>query len=223
MMSGYIQLSDGSTNVEELQKTMKTLAHLTARGVNIVKGLLDFSRRDEVQQPVFASIKNIIQETVLMLKQTLSHSSVRIVVDVADVPQMTCYPGQIAQVIVNLIKNAIDAMGNTARKELYITGRMCSCHERACEKPCEHDGCIVLRVADTGKGIAKHIVDRIFEPFMTTKGVVGGGDRTVPGTGLGLSVSYGIIMRHNGTIRVESVEGKGTVVVITLPLARSDV
>jgi signal transduction histidine kinase len=109
-------------------------------------------------------------------------------------------------VVLNLITNARDAMkplGGTLTIGL-----------------CERRGWLELSVSDTGSGIPEEIRDKIFEPFVTTKGALGGSQ--TPGTGLGLSVSYGIVQEHGGTITVESVTGRGTTLTVRLPIVGVD-
>jgi CheY-like chemotaxis protein/anti-sigma regulatory factor (Ser/Thr protein kinase) len=102
---------------------------------------------------------------------------------------------ELREVLTNLINNAVDAMPQGG--EIKI-------------KTHKEDGHIVVNVEDTGVGIPKALRERIFDPFFTTKGV--------QSTGLGMSVSYGIINRHRGTISVDSVEGQGTTFTIKLPI-----
>src|SRR5205823_1926887 len=85
----------------------------------------------------------------------------------------------------------------------------------------ERYGMIELSVADTGSGISEELRDKIFEPFVTTKGALGGSQ--TPGTGLGLSVSYGIVQEHGGAILVESEVGRGTTMTVRLPIIAEDV
>jgi signal transduction histidine kinase len=106
---------------------------------------------------------------------------------------------QIEQVLINLIQNATQAMPNGG--QLVIT--LAASGDR-----------VTLTVRDTGFGIPSENLRRIFDPFFTTKGE--------EGTGLGLSVSYGIIARHHGTIRVESTVGQGTTFIIVLPTKQPD-
>ena len=105
---------------------------------------------------------------------------------------------ELREVFTNLINNALDAMpqGGEITFKTY-----------------KEDSQIVIEVADTGSGIPTELRDRIFDPFLTTKGV--------QSTGLGLSVSYGIITRHRGTISVDSSEGEGTTFTIKLPISES--
>ena len=79
---------------------------------------------------------------------------------------------------------------------------------------------VLLSFSDTGSGIPDHILDKLFEPFVTTKGPLGGGEQA--GTGLGLSVSYGIVKNHGGTIEVETEEGKGSTFTVRLPIKSAE-
>jgi signal transduction histidine kinase len=106
---------------------------------------------------------------------------------------------QMKQVLINLLTNAIDAMPH---------GGVVSVTER------RQNDLVEIIVSDTGTGILPQHRDRIFEPFFTTK-------PGVTGTGLGLSVSYGIIERHHGTIRVDSTPGLGTTFTVSLPVAKT--
>jgi signal transduction histidine kinase len=111
-------------------------------------------------------------------------------------------PIQLEQVFINLLTNARDAMANSLRKAIRISGSV-DC------------GAVELAFADTGHGIPPGLERRIFDPFFTTKEVG-------KGTGLGLSITYGIIKEHGGTISVVSPPGTGATFVIHLPLASPD-
>ena len=113
----------------------------------------------------------------------------------ADLPRITGDANQLQQVLLNLLLNACEAMPDGGRLSV---------------KTFAESGKTIVRVADTGCGIKAGHLDEIFEPFFSTKPVG-------KGTGLGLSVSYGIIQQHNGTLEVESEEGKGTTLTIVLP------
>jgi signal transduction histidine kinase len=109
-----------------------------------------------------------------------------------------CYPGQLNQVFMNILNNGIQAIPKE-RKDGEIT-----------IYTEELDNEVVVRIKDNGVGIPEKIKNRIWEPFFTTKAVG-------VGTGLGMSITYGIIEKHNGKIELTSEEGKGTEFVITLP------
>jgi len=107
-----------------------------------------------------------------------------------------CYPGQLNQVFMNIINNAIQSI--VGKGKIFIKSKKIK-------------GRAVIWIKDTGKGIQKDHLNKIFDPFFTTKEV---GE----GTGLGLSISYGIIQQHKGDIKVNSKPGQGTTVKISLPI-----
>jgi two-component system NtrC family sensor kinase len=110
---------------------------------------------------------------------------------------LSCFAGELNQVLMNLIANAIDSMKGNGK--ITITTN------------CEH-GNFTISVRDTGQGIPESIRNKIFDPFFTTKPV---GD----GTGLGLAISYGIVKAHNGSIEFVSDEGQGTEFIVKIPTA----
>ncbi|MFQ5572563.1 MAG: sensor histidine kinase, partial [Rhodothermales bacterium] len=111
-------------------------------------------------------------------------------------PRIHCYPGQLNQVFMNLLVNAAQAIEEQG--EIVIEAEVV-----------EAD--VVIRISDTGKGIPPENLEKLFNPFFTTKAI---GE----GTGLGLSISYGIIQKHHGRIEVESEVGRGTTFTIYLPI-----
>jgi len=122
-----------------------------------------------------------------------------VVKEYGEIPEIECLPSQLNQVFMNLLVNAAHAMEGPRGTITLRSGMSQSENE------------VWLEVADTGKGIPAAIRDRIFDPFFTTKPVG-------QGTGLGLSLAYGIIQKHHGRFNVESEVGKGTTFRITLPI-----
>jgi two-component system, NtrC family, sensor kinase len=120
-----------------------------------------------------------------------------------DLPKTMIDEGQISQVFINIILNALDAMSDGGK--LTVTTRH--------GKDDQERDAIMIGFADTGVGISKNELEKIFDPFYTTKEVG-------KGTGLGLSVSYNIVKRFKGDIKVESEPGKGTVFTIILPVEK---
>ena len=168
------------------------------RTKNIIENLLDFSRQKEMKFAV-ADVNNLIDKTFLLYGKQLELKNIRIVKNYQkDLPNIRLSPSHIEQIFLNLIINAQNAMpeGGT----IIVT---------TATKP-EDSTHVIISFKDTGIGISKENKVRIFEPFFTTH---------KNGTGLGLSVSYGIIKQHNGEISVQS-EGKdkGAEFIIKLPI-----
>ncbi len=171
------------------------------RAQKIVRQLLDFSQQRE---PEFTmSDINVLMDRVLVLtNHAVVEKGLQLEKDFADdVPSLFVDPHMIEQVITNLLLNAIQATqaGGTITLRTKLVGGMCE-----------------VEVADTGSGIAADVRPHIFDPFFTTK-------RTGEGTGLGLSVSLGIVERHGGQLLVESEEGHGTVFTVKLPCSATRV
>lgn len=160
----------------------------------IVEALRTFSRLDEADLKI-ANLGENIRSTLLMARGELQ-GKVEVELDVDDLPDIKCYPAELNQVFLNIIINAAQAI--EGKGLLAITGR-------------ELADNLELRFSDTGAGIPTDVLDKIFNPFFTTKAVG-------TGTGLGLSIAHKIITdRHHGSIRVESTPGAGTTFIITLP------
>lgn len=223
MMSGYVQLFEASTDIDELHRTLRVFGELVGRGERIVKGLLDFSRRDDYQKKERTDMNALLRQNIGLLEQEFRRHDIMIHSFISeDVPELECYPGQISQVIVNVLRNAIDAVKGLRAPVVTIEAGVQYCRDHAvCPRPMgEKKGrCLAITVIDNGPGIPEEIKERIFEPFVTTKGVVAGGDESAPGTGLGLSLSYGIMQRHDGVIYADDSYTGGAKITILLPLA----
>ena len=160
----------------------------------LVLKLRTFSRLDEGESK-YVKIEESIESVLALLRHRMGER-IKLKRSYGDVKVVSCYPGPLNQVLMNLVSNAIDAIDGTG--EITVsTG--------------QRDGMFYISVADTGKGIAPEQRERIFDPFYTTKPV---GE----GTGLGLSISYGIVRRHGGSIEVRSEPGKGTEMIVNIPL-----
>ncbi len=168
----------------------------TERIRKIVKNLLDFSKPKDAN-PKEEDVNAVIQKTLTLVQNMIDVSNIETTVKLENgLPHLYIDEHQIQQVLVNLVTNAVQA--TPAGGKLFIASRL------------GKDGDSVdITVMDTGKGIAPEFLPHIFDPFFTTKGE--------GGTGLGLSVSYGIIKNHNGEIRVDSKTGVGTTFTIELP------
>lgn len=164
----------------------------------IVRRLLGMSRVEPLKlEPV--QVQEICDEALMFVRPRLERGRIEVVRDLPEnLGAVPADRGQLAQVLINLMLNAADAMPGGGR--LTLRGR---------QGP---DGMVVLEIADTGKGISAEHLPHIFEPFYTTKG-------EGKGTGLGLSVAAGILEAHNGQVEVVSELDKGTIFRIRLPAA----
>ena len=181
----------------------------------IVLSLRNFSRLDEAQmKPV--NIHEGIDSTLLILqnrfKEKGGQPEIKLIKDYGDLPLVECYAGQLNQVFMNIIGNAIDALrehgvglktqslGNTPQPLIWIRTEVVN-NERA-----------VIQITDNGTGMPEEVKRRIFEPFFTTKPVGAG-------TGLGLSISYQIVAeKHNGCLQCISTPQQGTEFRIEIPI-----
>jgi signal transduction histidine kinase len=209
---------------EDLANFFRIIKECTDRGGKIARGLLDFSRKEEYQSKETVRLTTLVAQTMKLMEKNFRDNKVNVSVQLDDVPDFEGYPGQLVQVIVNLVNNAIEAMRDRPTRELTVRLRRCGCDTAYCQADTLHaaerrEGCTQLICQDSGCGVPGNLKDKIFEPFMTTKGIIGGGNVATPGTGLGLSVSYGIVRRHGGFIQVDSEEGKGATFTVSLPIA----
>src|SRR5207249_1876988 len=148
-------------------------------------------------------INAIIERALSLMHEQLRLRQIEVHLDLCpEEPVVLGNPIQLEQVFINLLTNARDAMAESPRKVIRITG---SCGA----------GGVDLAFHDTGPGIPEGLEGRIFDPFFTTKEVGAG-------TGLGLSITYGIIKEHQGTIAVANRPGEGATFLIQLPLASDD-
>lgn len=184
---------------EERIGLMRKVEGETERIQEIVKNLLDFSKPKETNLQE-ADINDVITKTMKLVQNMLDVSNITTQLKLArDLPAIYLDAHQIQQVLVNLITNAVQAMSSGGM--LFIGSR-----------PGKQGDSIEITVKDSGRGITPEFLPHIFDPFFSTKGDAG--------TGLGLSVSYGIIKNHRGEIRVESKPGVGTTFTIELPVKR---
>lgn len=188
---------------DDVRADLQTIVNSTERVRNIVKGLLDFSRQTELEREP-TEVNKAVRSTISLIENQALVKGVRIEFNPAkSLPVLTLDRSQFQSVLINIIINALDAT-EPEGKVAVSTGISLS------EAGSGQKGVEVV-VSDTGCGIPADDLDKLFDPFFTTKEVG-------QGTGLGLSVSLGIIQRHGGTIRVQSEVGKGSTFIIWLPL-----
>lgn len=192
----YLELSDELDKKDSIEY-MRKVEEQTRRIKQIVQNLLDFSKPKKKDFHKL-NINDVIKKSLRLTYNVLHVSGVEAKLDLQDqLPYVLADEDKIQSVFVNLITNAVQAMspGGVLSFRTYYQ---------------ENENHLVIECKDTGHGIPPEIVDHIFDPFFSTKGV--------HGTGLGLSVSYGIIKNHRGKMRVKSEVGVGTVFIIELPI-----
>ncbi len=190
--------------VEELRKSLDIIEKASFDGADTVRRIQEFSRKksEDYNNKNFIDVdlNEIINSTVEFTKVKWQDEAVTkgikisITKELDSLAPVAGNPAELREVFINLINNSVDALlqGGTIRVKTFMD-----------------NGNVVSVIEDTGVGIPKDVQDKIFDPFFTTKGV--------QATGLGMSVSYGIISRHQGTITIKSGEGQGTSVTIKIP------
>jgi signal transduction histidine kinase len=186
----------------DLDYTLGNLDRLLTRSLDglgriqgIVKGLRDFARLDESELKE-ADLSEGIRSTAAIIQSQARKLGITLDLDLPPLPQVTCYPAKVNQVVLNLLTNALDACSDGGKITVRTT-------------PAE--GGVEIHVVDTGRGIEPGIRGKVFDPFFTTK-------PPGKGTGLGLSISYGIVQDHGGRLSFESTLGQGTHFTVFLPL-----
>ncbi|KAB0666584.1 transporter substrate-binding domain-containing protein [Oryzomonas japonica] len=167
----------------------------------IVEELKDFARQDDNSGSDLFDLNQVAQAAVRLVDSSLRKATVNFSAEyAADIPQVRGNTQRIEQVVVNLLLNACQALPNTECKISLATFRVSNAR------------IVALTITDEGVGIASEHIPRLTDPFFTTK-------RETGGTGLGLSVSAGIVNEHGGTLKFTSAPGAGTTVILTLPAA----
>ncbi len=187
-------IAEGEDTLDEAQVHAKTVAEEADRMTGIIRQLLDFARHRPPEK-ARQSLRGVVRQAFDLLGPVAERKRVRLVLAEGDDVEAEVDAGQLHQVLTNLVVNAMHAMpeGGTVRTAVGLRGREAE-----------------LTVSDEGIGIPADQLGRVFDPFFTTKDV---GE----GTGLGLSVSYGIVQEHGGRFEVESEVGKGTTFHLLLP------
>jgi two-component system NtrC family sensor kinase len=188
----------GSENFQELADAVNKIEYHVVRAKTVTHRLLGFARRMEPMAEKI-NINEILDESIEFLKNEARYRNIEIQADyVPNLPLITTDPAQLQQVFLNIINNAIDAIGKDGQITIK-TRTTAKNHE------------ISIEIGDNGPGVPKEVLSKIFDPFFTTKEVG-------KGTGLGLSISYSIIEKLGGRIMVASEEGQGTTFTIYLPV-----
>ncbi len=206
VISSYAQmLAKQLKGDERLGPVLEKITQQSFRAAEIANGLLNFSRTSttEFRQ---TNLNQVIRDTLSLLEHQFKKAQIEVDLSLAEnLPSINGNPGKLQQVFLNLLLNAKEAMpdGGSLRVVTQVNGH------------------VEALITDSGTGIAPEHMKRIYDPFFTTKTTPRPGDKR--GTGLGLSVSYGIIQEHAGKIHVESEVGSGTTFHLEFPLLRNSV
>jgi two-component system NtrC family sensor kinase len=194
---GFAQLAQKNPRLpEETMHDIRRIVTASLHAREVIKKLLLFAR----QTPTFkghANLNNIVSEALGLFEHRFENEGIKLVCTFCpQMPEMTADAGQLTQVLVNLVVNAIQAMPEGGKLNVLTDVQ---------------DQYVVCIVEDTGVGMTEEVLERLFVPFFTTKEIN-------QGTGLGLPVVHGIVKSHGGTIEVKSKPGKGTKFTIRLPI-----
>lgn len=206
VISSYAQmLSKQLRGDTRLGPVLDKITQQSFRAADIANGLLNFSRTSTTEFRD-TNLNQVIRDTLSLLEHQFKTAQIELDLNLTEeLPAIHGNPGKLQQVFLNLLLNAKDAMpgGGRLRVATIVNGH------------------VEAVIADSGSGIAPEHLKRIYDPFFTTKTTPRAGERR--GTGLGLSVSYGIIQEHAGKIHVESAVGSGTTFLLEFPLIRNSV
>ncbi|TAE54340.1 MAG: GAF domain-containing protein [Nostocales cyanobacterium] len=201
--------------VQDLPKIMSSMRLGSERIRSIVLSLRNFSRLDEAENKR-VDLHEGIDNTLLILQHRLKphgqFPGIEIIKDYGNLPKVECYAGQMNQVFMNVISNAIDVLTDEIEQHPHLTHTKPSPTIRISTRVSPQNPYLLISIADNGPGMTKEVKKRIFDPFFTTKPVG-------KGTGLGLAISYQIIVeKHGGLMECISEPGKGTEFWIEIPL-----
>jgi two-component system sensor kinase FixL len=172
---------------ERLQRTVMLAHAQTERAGHIIKHLKELISKKEFERSML-DINSVVMDSIQFLEQELRQSMIQVTLDVSPLPKVWANKIEIEQVLINLIKNAIDSMCDAPRRELHIV-------THAIES-----GAVLVKVSDTGKGIAADDRDKVFDAFRTSK---------KDGLGLGLAICRSLVNNYGGKIWMEEKEGGG--------------
>ena len=187
-------------NPASIRKYAEDIIKYSKKASEIVKGITFYSRAAGAPggQDQRIHLNDQLNEAIKISKLSTQFDKIKVLTDYQDIPPISGNTGEIQQVFINLMMNAAQAMNGRGR--LDVTSRY-------------EEGSVVVTIRDTGPGIKKEHLDKLFTPFFTTKD-------PGKGTGLGLNIARKIITNHSGSIRAESEEGKGTTFIIRFPKAK---
>jgi len=189
----FKELSQVRSIFKSLEESHHVIRSGTERVVDIVKGLKSFARLDEAELKT-VNIHEGLEDTLILIHHELKHD-IQVIKEFGAIPLISCFPGQLNQVFLNLLINGKHSIKNKGIIQITTFAK---------------DKKVHIAFKDNGIGISKENLKKIFDPGFTTKG-------RGMGTGLGLSICYQIIQNHRGTLKVKSEPGKGSTFTIVLP------
>ena len=187
---------------DEIRERLKTIEKASKDGAETVRRIQEFTGKRKDKEFVTLSLNDLIHEVVTITEPRWKDQSqrkglqIKLVKELNDVLPIVGNPSELREVLTNILFNAVDAMPEGGKITIATQPHS--------------EGWVEMRISDTGIGMTEEIKKKIFDPFFTTKGVTN--------SGLGMSVSYGIVKRHGGEVLVESEPGKGTTFIIHLPM-----
>ncbi|MBN3922586.1 response regulator [Nostoc sp. NMS4] len=196
--------------LEDMGKILNSLELGSERILNLSSSLRNFSRSDS-DAKISADLHQGIDSTLMILQHRLNANSdrprIEVIKSYGELPQVYCYLGQMNQVFMNILANAVDALD-----EAIMEGKISNLNPQIkIATEIDSEQLVIIRIADNGVGIPERLKKRLFEPLFTTK-TVG------KGTGLGLSIAYQIVVeKHKGVLEVNSQPGMGTEFIIKIP------
>lgn len=225
-IQGKMEAIDFEFLVDDLPTLLNSMKKGSDRICEIVQSLRKFSKLNESEMRA-VDIHEGIESTLLILRHRFKahgkYAEVELIKEYGKLPLVECYPGQVNQVLMNLIVNAIDALEEKRVKKNYEPGEASpfirirtEVKNKEASSPVKSDAShVLICIADNGTGITEEVSQHLFEPFFTTKPIE-------KGTGFGLSISHKIVVeKHQGHLYVQSQPGQGTEFIIELPIQHS--
>jgi len=206
IISGHVQFAQKTGKPEDMKEALDIVINTSDKATKIVRDLLAFSRMESADKEL-CYIKEPLESVLSLTEAQLKKNNIKIERNYGRSSKLSINKGEMQQVFLNMITNARDAI-LPKRGKLKIRIRQIQRN-------------VEVSFCDTGRGIKEEELEKVFEPFYTTKVSRGRRVNNI-GTGLGLSVSYGIVKRHGGTIRVEGNEGNGAIFTVVLPIKKSN-